>query len=399
MAVKRERLPRGARTWGHLAVAAFFLNALPFSLFAYAELTIPSTLAGICNATSPLWGMALSLVALSEDRPTRRRVAGLGIGFLGVLTVLGAWQGFSGLDADGHGDGPAGLAQLPDRLDLRPPHPGRHRPLAPVADRRPAAARPPLQLAVVTPLFTTAAEPLPARCPLLAVARAGRARHGPRRPPPVRPGRRGRPDDRPRWSRTSSRSSPPRRASPLLGESADLDTPVGAAIVLAGAALTQAAAADRAGPTGHRDASAGATQRARRRRRRPAPTAAAPPRPPAARCRPRPRVETVIRMPGGAPIRKRAPGATAQPGVQQPGHRPGLVADGHPHVHPAAPVRRDPALRAARRSARPGAARTPPRRPRASTAPRGHSCDHGALQQPADPAGPQPLPARAPGRR
>lgn len=101
MAVKRERLPRSARTWGHLAVAAFFLNALPFSLFAYAELSIPSTLAGICNATSPLWGMALSLVALSEDRPTRRRVAGLGLGFLGVLTVLGAWQGFSGLDFSG----------------------------------------------------------------------------------------------------------------------------------------------------------------------------------------------------------------------------------------------------------------------------------------------------------
>lgn len=101
MAVKRERLPRTARTWGHLAVAAFFLNALPFSLFAYAELTIPSTLAGICNATSPLWGMVLSLVALSEDRPTRRRVAGLGLGFVGVLTVLGAWQGFSGLDLTG----------------------------------------------------------------------------------------------------------------------------------------------------------------------------------------------------------------------------------------------------------------------------------------------------------
>ncbi|MEU8522241.1 DMT family transporter [Streptomyces sp. NBC_01216] len=98
---KRERLPRGVRTWGHLTVAAFLLNALPFSLFAYAELSVPSTLAGICNATTPLWGMVLSLVALSEDRPTRVRAAGLGIGFVGVLTVLGAWQGFSGLDVAG----------------------------------------------------------------------------------------------------------------------------------------------------------------------------------------------------------------------------------------------------------------------------------------------------------
>lgn len=98
LAVRRESLPRGGRTWAHLAVAAFFLNALPFSLFAYAELHIPSALAGICNATSPLWGMLLSFVALREDRPTRRRVAGLGLGFGGVLIVLGAWQGFSGQD-------------------------------------------------------------------------------------------------------------------------------------------------------------------------------------------------------------------------------------------------------------------------------------------------------------
>ncbi|WP_405800888.1 DMT family transporter [Streptomyces sp. NBC_01506] len=101
IAVRRERLPRSIRTWGHLAVAAFFLNAVPFSLFSYAELTIPTTLASICNAAAPLWGMLLSLVALSEDRPTRRRVGGLGLGFVGVLTVLGAWQGFSGLDFTG----------------------------------------------------------------------------------------------------------------------------------------------------------------------------------------------------------------------------------------------------------------------------------------------------------
>ncbi|MEU3463886.1 DMT family transporter [Streptomyces sp. NPDC006733] len=99
--VKRDRLPRGRRTWLHLTVAALLLNALPFSLFAYAELTIPSTLAGICNATTPLWSMVVSVVALSEDKPTRQRFAGVGLGFLGVLTVLGAWQGFSGQDPAG----------------------------------------------------------------------------------------------------------------------------------------------------------------------------------------------------------------------------------------------------------------------------------------------------------
>ncbi|WP_229898348.1 DMT family transporter [Streptomyces finlayi] len=162
MALKRERLPRSLRTWGHLTVAAFFLNALPFSLFAYSELTIPSTLAGICNATSPLWGMALSLVALSEDRPTRRRVAGLGLGFLGVLTVLGAWQGFSGVD-------PAGtvmalLASLSYPIGwiyLRRTLGGSKDSALSMTGTQLLLAT--AQLAVVTPLFTT----LPTHFPLL----------------------------------------------------------------------------------------------------------------------------------------------------------------------------------------------------------------------------------------
>ncbi len=162
LALKRERLPRSLRTWGHLTVAAFFLNALPFSLFAYSELTIPSTLAGICNATSPLWGMLLSLVALSEDRPTRRRVAGLGLGFLGVLTVLGAWQGFSGVD-------PAGtvmalLASLSYPVGwiyLRRTLGGTKDSALSMTGAQLLLAT--AQLAVVTPLFTT----LPTRVPLL----------------------------------------------------------------------------------------------------------------------------------------------------------------------------------------------------------------------------------------
>ncbi|MFG2870929.1 DMT family transporter [Streptomyces sp. NPDC048338] len=171
IAVKRERLPRGARTWGHLAVAAFLLNALPFSLFAYAELTIPSTLADICNATTPLWGMVLSMVALSEDRPTRVRAAGLGIGFVGVLTVLGAWQGFSGLDVTG-----TSLALLASAsyavgwIYVRRTLAGTGVSHLSLAGSQVALGT--LQLAVVTPLFTslpTSVELLP----LLAVIALG----------------------------------------------------------------------------------------------------------------------------------------------------------------------------------------------------------------------------------
>ncbi|MGV9320990.1 DMT family transporter [Streptomyces sp. NPDC003660] len=171
MAVKRERLPRGARTWAHLAVAAFFLNALPFSLFAFAELTIPSTLAGICNATSPLWGMAFSVIALSEDRPTRVRVAGLGVGFLGVLTVLGAWQGFHGLDA--RGTALALLASLSYPVGwiyVRRTLAGTGNSHLSMTGAQLLLAT--VQLALVTPLFTSAPARFPVG-PLLAVAALG----------------------------------------------------------------------------------------------------------------------------------------------------------------------------------------------------------------------------------
>jgi len=171
MAVKRERLPRGVRTWGHLAVAALLLNALPFSLFAYSELTIPSTLAGICNATSPLWGMALSLVALSEDRPTRRRSAGLGLGFLGVLTVLGVWQGFHGLDA--MGTAMALLASLSYPVGwiyVRRTLAGTDASHLSLTGAQLLLAT--VQLAVVTPLFTDVPSDFPV-LPLLAVVALG----------------------------------------------------------------------------------------------------------------------------------------------------------------------------------------------------------------------------------
>ncbi|MEU1814498.1 DMT family transporter [Streptomyces roseifaciens] len=242
LAVKRERLPRAARTWAHLAVAAFLLNALPFTLFAYAELRIPSTLAGICNATTPLWGMLLSLVALSEDRPTRRRFAGLAIGFAGVLTVLGAWQGFSGQDAAGTVMALAASASYAvGWIYVR-------RTLADTGDSNLSKSGAQLllgtaQLAVVAPVFAPVPTSFPA-VPLLAVLALGAlgtglaflvqyglvAEVGP-------------------TTATMITYLVPVVATvagvAFLGEALSWNTPVGALIVLAGAALTQSKAQSR----------------------------------------------------------------------------------------------------------------------------------------------------------
>ncbi|MFJ9717648.1 DMT family transporter [Streptomyces sp. NPDC101213] len=236
IAVKRDRLPRGARTWAHLTVAALLLNALPFSLFAYAELTIPSTLAGICNATSPLWGMALSLVALSEDRPTRVRVAGLGLGFLGVLTVLGAWQGFSGLDA--RGTALALLASLSYPIGwiyVRRTLAGTGSSALSMTGAQLFLAT--LQLAVVTPLFTTFPTRFPL-LPLLAVAALGALGTG--LALLIQYGLVT--EVGPTTAQMVTYFIPVIATAAgvaLLGESLTWSTPVGAVIVLAGAALTQ----------------------------------------------------------------------------------------------------------------------------------------------------------------
>ncbi|WP_316778219.1 DMT family transporter [Streptomyces sasae] len=236
MVWKRERLPRGARTWGRLAVAAFLLNALPFSLFAYSELTIPSTLAGICNATSPLWGMALSLVALSEDRPTRIRVAGLGLGFLGVLTVLGAWEGFHGLDVTGT------LMALLASLSYPIGWIYVRRTLAGTGESHLSMTGAQLllataQLAVVTPLFTS----FPAHVswvPLLAIAALGALGTG--LAVLIQYGLVA--EVGPTTAQMVTYFIPVIATAAgvaVLGESLRWSTPVGAVIVLAGAALTQ----------------------------------------------------------------------------------------------------------------------------------------------------------------
>ena len=90
---QRGRLPRDARTWLHLAVAAVLVNSAPFTLFAFGEQHVSSLLAGIWNGTTPLFVLVVVLLTLPEERPTRERALGLALGFAGVLVVLGAWRG------------------------------------------------------------------------------------------------------------------------------------------------------------------------------------------------------------------------------------------------------------------------------------------------------------------
>ncbi|MGI5506225.1 DMT family transporter [Lentzea sp. CA-135723] len=95
-AVTRQPLPREPVVWAHLTVVAVLLCVVPFLLFAWAEQHVDSGLASIYNATTPLMTVLVALVALPGERLTRAGLAGLVVGFAGVLVVLAPWRGAGG---------------------------------------------------------------------------------------------------------------------------------------------------------------------------------------------------------------------------------------------------------------------------------------------------------------
>lgn len=94
--LQRGRLPRFGNVWAHAAFAGLMMNVIPFTLFGWAETRVSSVLAGLFNAATPLFTALFALAIVPSERLTRQRVLGLLIGFAGVLLVMGVWQGLSG---------------------------------------------------------------------------------------------------------------------------------------------------------------------------------------------------------------------------------------------------------------------------------------------------------------
>ncbi|HEX2767148.1 MAG TPA: DMT family transporter [Candidatus Limnocylindria bacterium] len=85
----------GPRTWRTirgraLPVAAVGLtfSAIPFSLISFATLTLPTGLAALLNAATPMF-TALVAAAFIGLPLTRRAVAGMGLGIVAVLVLVG----------------------------------------------------------------------------------------------------------------------------------------------------------------------------------------------------------------------------------------------------------------------------------------------------------------------
>ncbi|MCX6458687.1 MAG: DMT family transporter [Actinobacteria bacterium] len=81
------------RIWPLLLVNILLAGTIPWALTAFGELHLSSAFTAIVGSTGPLFTLVAVLIAFPEERPTWPRMVGLGLGFVGVVTVVGPWTG------------------------------------------------------------------------------------------------------------------------------------------------------------------------------------------------------------------------------------------------------------------------------------------------------------------
>jgi drug/metabolite transporter (DMT)-like permease len=82
-------LPSDLNSWAALLPLAAMNTVLPFSLIFWGQTHITSSLASILNASAPLFSIVLAHLATTDDRMTLPRAAGVAIGFVGVVVMIG----------------------------------------------------------------------------------------------------------------------------------------------------------------------------------------------------------------------------------------------------------------------------------------------------------------------
>mgnify|MGYP003289605001 CR=1 FL=1 len=96
----RRAVPGSA--WTGIALLGVVWMAVPFTLFPVAQQWIDSSLAGMLNATAPLFTAVIAAL-LSRNAPGARGRAGLLVGFVGVVVVT--WPSLGGAHSTALGAG------------------------------------------------------------------------------------------------------------------------------------------------------------------------------------------------------------------------------------------------------------------------------------------------------
>jgi drug/metabolite transporter (DMT)-like permease len=99
------RMPADRGSWRMFFTMGLLNSLIPFTLIFWGQQHIPSGLAAVLNATTPLFGVFLAHYLTREERLTVNRLVGVLLGLCGVIVMMG-------LSALSHGFDASALAQL-----------------------------------------------------------------------------------------------------------------------------------------------------------------------------------------------------------------------------------------------------------------------------------------------
>ena len=83
------RLPPLGAAWGPLLILGILTGVIPYITIAWGQLYVESGLAGIIFGSIPVFSVILAPIFLREERFTGSQIVGAGIGFAGVVLVIG----------------------------------------------------------------------------------------------------------------------------------------------------------------------------------------------------------------------------------------------------------------------------------------------------------------------
>lgn len=74
-------------------IVGLFNTAIPFVLFAFGGHHVSSAFSGMANAITPIATIIALLTVFRGEKVSRNQIIGLLIGVVGVLTLIGVWEG------------------------------------------------------------------------------------------------------------------------------------------------------------------------------------------------------------------------------------------------------------------------------------------------------------------
>ncbi len=89
MLVKGQRLPTEPKLIGQLFILAMIGSIIPWVSLAWGQQFVDSALASVLNSTSPIWVLFITVLFLKGDNPPALKMLGAGLGFCGVVLIIG----------------------------------------------------------------------------------------------------------------------------------------------------------------------------------------------------------------------------------------------------------------------------------------------------------------------